>query len=112
MARPKKQDHERRSARNEQRYTVAEFEWLNEQAAKAGITMTEFVRRRALSLPVRPAPSAQGVDPALVTELNRIGVNLNQVAKALNAGRALPSSAIALQQDLQAALRKVLGHGA
>ena len=111
MARPKKQDHEKRTEQTKIRWTLAELEWLDEQARKAGMNRAEFIRRRSMSLPVvasRPSVS----DPGLVTELNRIGVNLNQIAKAMNAGRALPSSVATIQHELQTALRKVLGYGA
>jgi len=107
MARPKKNDQDKRSERSEQRYTVAERVFIRDQALRAGISETEFIRRRALSLPVKAAPTSSS-DPALVSELNRIGVNLNQIAKAMNAGRGMPHSLAALQSEIEAALVKVL----
>lgn len=95
MARPRKTDTERRSELTATRWTLAEFAYLNEQAYQGGISRGEYIRRRALSLPVTTKSSRSGFDPALVTELNQIGValksgvgnNLNQITLSLNAGR-------------------------
>lgn len=111
MARPKKQDHEKRTEQTKERWTVAEREFLDEQARTAGVTRAEYIRRRSLSLPVTASPARAAYDPALVSELNRIGVNLNQLAKYQNAGRGAPHSLTAVQADLRAALEKVLGDG-
>lgn len=85
MARPRKQTDERRSEQTKERWTLAELEYLNEQAELAGITRAEFIRRRALGYSMPPAPSRSS-DPALVSELNRIGVNVNQLARATHRG--------------------------
>lgn len=58
------------------------------QAQRTGLDPTEYTRRRVLGYEV---PAARGiVDARLLGELNRIGVNLNQVARMLNAGATLP----------------------
>lgn len=111
MARPKKQRQEKRSEQTKERWTLAEYAYLNQQARIAGVTRAEFVRRRALSRPVSAAPTSSSYDPAIISELNRIGVNLNQIAKHANAGRGAPHSLVALQADLQRALEKVLHDG-
>ena len=87
MARPKKQSHERRSERFNLRYTLAEIEHIRAQAAAAGLEPHEYVRRRSLGHAVPPAP-ARSSDPALISELNRIGVNVNQLARAVHRGSA------------------------
>ncbi|WP_165793788.1 plasmid mobilization protein [Hyphococcus luteus] len=86
MARPKKQPHEKRDRRFNLRYTAAEIEHIRIEAHKAGLDPHEFARRRTLGAPVR-ASRTQCADPALINELNRIGVNLNQLARAVNRGR-------------------------
>eukprot|EP00752_Nemacystus_decipiens_P015808 g14118.t1 len=85
MARPIKQPHEKRSEVLRARVTFAEKMHVEEQASAAGIDPSEYVRRRALGFMVSPAP--RRADAALVSELNRIGVNLNQIARNLNSGR-------------------------
>ena len=122
MARPKKHDDEKRSEQTKERWTVAELEYLNQQADHAGLTRAEFIRRRALSLPVSPARSPQS-DPGLVTELNRLGValksgignNLNQLVHHTHIGRhgAVPVDALLVEvqatiKQLDAALQKVI----
>ena len=49
------------------------------------------MRRRSLGEPVQQAQPARRLDPAEFRELVRIGVNLNQVARALNAGASAPT---------------------
>jgi|TARA_R110000744_G_scaffold241092_1_gene358433 hypothetical protein len=86
MARPRKQEHEKRSARlGPFDVTEAERAHVEAQAAAAGVTLTEYGRQRILSGRVTLPPSP--TDASLLTELNRVGVNLNQIARALNRGR-------------------------
>ena len=85
MARPKKQDGEKRVETARFRVTVAEREYIRSQATAAGIGEAEYLRRRALGYVVPPArPGA--TDPALISEINRIGVNVNQLARATHRG--------------------------
>lgn len=85
MARPKKQEHEKRDRRFNLRFTAAEIAYIRMQAEKAGLDLHEYARRRALGTAVVAAGSRRA-DPALICELNRIGVNLNQLARAVNRG--------------------------
>lgn len=85
--RPKMQPHERRNARLPAiRLTDAERTDLELKAQAAGVDLSEWVRGQLTSAPVKRPPSP--TDASLITELNRIGVNLNQIARALNRGRA------------------------
>lgn len=83
MARPKKQSHEKRDQRFNLRYTAAEIEHIRFQAHKVGLDPHEYARRRTLGSNVA-ASRMHRADPALINELNRIGVNLNQLARAVN----------------------------
>lgn len=94
MGRPKKLPDERRTETIRARVTVAEFEHVHQQARAAGLDVSEYVRRRAVGYVVPPAPVHRRADPGVVTELNRLGLelkaignNANQIALALNAGR-------------------------
>lgn len=86
MGRPRKEPLERRSAKLPPvRVTDAELAALTLQAASDGVSLTELVRSRALGRDVirrRGKAEAQ-----LLSELNRIGVNLNQIARILNSGQ-------------------------
>lgn len=91
MARPKKPDHERRDA-NQIGVRLSEIELakLEQSAAMYGLSLSEFFRRRALGhrLPQIVAERQQAAEAT--TALLRLGVNLNQIAKHVNAGRAIP----------------------
>lgn len=62
------------------RLTDSEYQALLERKTKA--RLAEWLRELALE----QAPKAQPktIDPALLFELNRIGVNLNQIARQCN----------------------------
>lgn len=49
------------------------------------MTVSDFLRDRALGYKV--APRASKLETSFLVELNRIGVNINQIAKAANEGR-------------------------
>jgi hypothetical protein len=103
MARPTKSQDERRTAQLPPlRVTEAERVHVAAQAAKAGLGVTEYQRRRILGHSVTAKRTA--ADDRLLAELNRVGVNLNQIAKTMNAGRDMPHSLTAVLDEL-AALR-------
>ncbi|MDT7858301.1 MobC family plasmid mobilization relaxosome protein, partial [Rubrivirga sp. S365] len=52
---------------------------VKEWAAATSLSVSDYVRRRTLGKPIAPR-----VDLAARNELNRIGVNLNQIARAAN----------------------------
>lgn len=102
--RPRMSDHERRCRQSKIRLTIAELDYLRAQARTAGMPVAEFVRRRALALPVQPPPSH--ADARLLSEINALGVNLNQIARNSNAGREGIQAVD--WSDLQAELSRVL----
>lgn len=87
MARPRLDEEERRTRTLGVRLTAGEAEALSEQARAARLSMGAYVRRRALGQHVRVAEERR-LGPAELRELNRIGVNLNQIARLLNSGAA------------------------
>lgn len=93
MARPKKEPHERRTELAQARVTEAEMAYIDQQAYLAGLERSDYLRRRALDYQV-PAKAETAADPALVSELNRLGLelkaignNANQLAVNLHTGR-------------------------
>ena len=86
MARPEKSAQDKRAAQLKVRLTDAEIAQLRAAATTAGLSVSDYARLRMLSggVPVRMSVRR---DPALVSELNRIGVNINQLARAHNRGR-------------------------
>ncbi|MEZ5938382.1 MAG: plasmid mobilization relaxosome protein MobC [Hyphomonadaceae bacterium] len=111
MARPTKATSEKRSERYNLRLTLAEREWLASQARAAGVSEIEFARRRVLGQPV--AGRRASVDPALIAELNAIGNNVNQLARAVHTGRDFQhywqAVGIELRRVLARALEGVAG---
>ncbi len=83
MARPVKQPGEQRSEVVRLRLTLAEAEHVRAQASAASQSVSEYLRRRAIGYTV-PSPTTVRGDPALLSELNRIGVNVNQLAKSVH----------------------------
>ena len=76
MARPRLGESERRRRTIGVRVTAAEAEELRERAQAARLSMGAYRR---------------GLGAAELRELNRIGVNLNQMARAMNSGAAAPA---------------------
>lgn len=61
---------------------VNEEEYKALLARKTKARLAEWLRELALGQV--PKPTAKTIDPALLFELNRIGVNLNQIARQCN----------------------------
>lgn len=79
MGRPKKDPQEARCEVTQARVTVAEKLHVQQQAKAAGLTEAEYVRRRALGYEVPPARAL--ADQALITEVNRMGWELNRIGQ-------------------------------
>ncbi|MEO1322259.1 MAG: plasmid mobilization relaxosome protein MobC [Pseudomonadota bacterium] len=86
MARPKKAETEKRTEQLNLRYTLDEKERIRVAAARAGLRPSEYIRRRALNIPVPVKAANSAVDPALIVALNRIGNNVNQLALSVHRG--------------------------
>lgn len=84
MARPRKEHIEARSERLNLRLTQGERATLEANAAAARVPPTDYARRLALGGQVTIVQT-KAADPQLVLALNRVGVNLNQIARAINA---------------------------
>ena len=78
-------EQERRGRTVGVRVTEAEAEELQERAQGARLSVGAYLRRRGLGQRVRLAAERR-LGAAELRELNRIGVNLNQMARAMNAG--------------------------
>ena len=73
------------------RMTKTEREQLQAKAANMDISVSDYLRLQALNGNAAVSDVDKLVLPAeIVLELRRIGVNLNQIAKAANAGLGIP----------------------
>lgn len=110
MARPRKEQNDRRTRSIGVRLTAHERAVLDAAAEARRVSPSELLRAaffsaqgaqgRAVRLP--PVPS---LDPAAVAALNRVGANLNQLARRANAGDVIqpgevPETLAALSQAL------------
>lgn len=111
MARPRKLEHELRTARLDIRLTEAELAHIHVQAHAAGLSASEYGRYLINGRKVKPAPSPVTAD--LVRELNAVGVNLNQITKYLHAGRPLSARAEDIFAKLESVVDRILAesHG-
>ena len=100
MARPRLGEEERRRRTVGVRVTEAEAAVLQERAQAARLSVGAYLRRRGLGQRVRMAAELR-LGAAELRELNRIGVNLNQMARALNSG------AVSLPVETQEAVERV-----
>lgn len=106
MARPRKKEHEKRTAELPTiRVTPSERVLVEDKAAAAGVSLTDFVRVLALSEKVKPRQTK--LEASFLVELNRIGVNLNQIAHARNAGRDDPAILQYAIDELVSLMKKV-----
>lgn len=104
MARPKKEEQDTRTERLNLRLTPDERAEVDAKAAAVGVSPTDYARRLALG--GRLARITRSVsDPVLVLALNRLGVNLNQIARSLNnSGGVSPAELSATLARLNALL--------
>lgn len=108
IGRPKLAPDERRTERLAGiRLTPAERVFVEQSAAAAGLDLAEFCRRAILGQ--RIAARRQRADDALLLALNRVGVNLNQIAHRVNAGRGLPYDMPEVLAELRSILDKLAG---
>ena len=85
MTRPRLAPEHRRSRTIGVRVTEAEAAAIAERAASSRMTAAAYMRRRSLGRPVR-VTAVHRLAAAERVELQRIGANLNQVARALHSG--------------------------
>lgn len=101
MGRPRKSPDALHDVPTTVMLTAAERAELEQRAHAFGLTLSEFIRRRTLGQPLPAAVAEQRTRAALATALLRLGVNLNQITRHMNAGRGAPSHLPALIADIR-----------
>lgn len=94
MARPHLPDDERRIRQFNFVVNETERAEIERTASAYGLGLSEFFRRRALGLRLPAGAADRQLKAETTTALLRLGVNLNQIAKHMNAGRAAPFDSI------------------
>ncbi|MEL6310770.1 MAG: hypothetical protein AAFQ17_00130, partial [Pseudomonadota bacterium] len=106
--RPALDSTERRSKVTVMRTTEPELEHIRAQADAAGLSVSEFVRRRSLGYVVPTAAGdARRTDPALIDAVNRVGVNVNQLAASVHMGRSFMQYWEAIGREVEELLERL-----
>ena len=107
IGRPKKAPSEQRSERLPGiTLTTAERHVVELMAERAGVSVMEFCRRAVLGQRM-PQRRTKAADRAIV-ELNRVGVNLNQIAARVNMTGDLAADFEAVLAEVRAAVAHVM----
>ena len=111
MARPRLKDWQRRTRTIGVRVTEAEAEALAEKALAARLSVGAYLRRRGLR---RRVPDVQERRLAAEDrrELNRLGVNLNQITRLMHSGRVVSPQLRATVERVAQLVETLLDDGA
>ncbi|GAB2690508.1 hypothetical protein GCM10027037_11940 [Mucilaginibacter koreensis] len=111
MGRPALQEEDKRIIQVNIRLTKEENDMVCTYAQASAMTPANWIRQKAFTGRF-PAIKLSPVNAALYRELHKIGVNLNQAVKQLNAGKLSPafltilSALIKTQKDILNCLMK------
>jgi hypothetical protein len=110
VGRPKKSPDQVRDRRAAIMLTDIERAELEQRADAFGVSLSEYVRRQSLgrAMPARVADDRTRA--ALATALLRLGVNLNQIARHMNAGRFAPPHLGELIEDIRSHVAQLTSH--
>lgn len=88
-----------------------EFRKISDRAYVAGLSLASLTRSAALGLPI-PQPKFD-IDRQAVAALNRVGNNLNQIARVAHAEKLLTPQQIEalgkVLQNVEAVTRRIIG---
>ena len=90
MGRPKLPPDERRDVIMQIRMHAGEKARIEAQAQQLGLSGSEYARRALSGTRLPARDEDRRARAALTTALLRLGVNLNQIAHHMNAGRSAP----------------------
>ena len=99
------------------RANEAEYEQLKADAARAGLSLSDYARSTLLNAPVtrqvkRPPIEVKAL-AALQGQIGRVGNNINQIARLMNSGLIPPTSAVteelAALKELRLLIKQALG---
>jgi len=89
------------------RLTPEQHDWLEAAAAACGLPLAAYVRRLVLGATATPRPHRASVRAAIAA-LNRVGNNLNQIAKKANQGvPVVPSEVAAIVAEVLEEVRNI-----
>lgn len=88
---------------------LTDDELLEIKKRAGNITTSTFLRQSALEQPIaqpnpKPTKVIHSADPELIREINRIGININQITRHLNEGQPLSNAILIALLNLQTSL--------
>lgn len=88
---------------------LTEDELLEIKKRAGSATTSTFLRQSALNQPIaqpnpKPTKVIYSADPELIREVNRIGININQITRHLNEGQPLSNAILIALLNLQTSL--------
>ena len=107
MARPQKQSDDHRQHHLRVRLTAEELVAIQERVRLAGVSQSDYIRHAALTGRVQLSRTA-AADPRLIAELNRIGVNLNQMTRTANGTGRVPPEVVRLCEKIEQLVMRVV----
>lgn len=107
MGAPLKSPEAKRDVRTAVMMTAIERAQLEERAGACGLTLSEFMRRQSLGRAMPAAAIDNRTRSLLATALLRLGVNLNQITRRMNAGRLDSFELPNLIADIRAHLERL-----
>lgn len=120
MRKAKREDGKPRQISYHVRFATDEYEEIKRKANQAQISIADFIRKSAIDKQIRIYKPPPLMNRQIYQELNAIGVNLNQLVRAMNkavkAGTLIEVNALAIaglvngiKAVIQKAQRDVLG---
>ena len=108
--RPQRAEGRESKAYFQVRVTRDELEDLFTKAKHLGMTLSDFVRAKALGARVRPVAAVPEVNVQVYEELARTAANINQLAHHLNEGRITGKIRSINVETVHEELRRMYGH--
>jgi len=94
------------------RFTPEERFLLVIRAAKLDMSVSEYIRSFALTGRVTVNKAANDVPNEVIFELNKIGTNLNQIARVMNKGAGPPPDLSRLCRSIERYILEQITNGA
>ena len=91
MGRPKSSEAVKRDIQTKVMMTADERALIEDYAHGMGYSISEYIRWASLQKEMPQSTVEQQLKNSAILELNRIGVNLNQIAKQINSGKQTPA---------------------
>jgi hypothetical protein len=101
----RKPEDERKTIVRSIRFTEKEFEKIDKKLTKLNTTFPNYARASILNNKVKFTPK---IKTDLIFEINKIGNNLNQIARLANEKKAIDTNTLKVMFDIQKKLEGLL----